>query len=41
MADKQNQNSEAPAFSKIGVRPAGVALHSSNHNSPIALSAWK
>ena len=40
MSNKENA-AQAPAFSKLGVRPAGVALHSSNHASPVALSAWK
>lgn len=30
-----------PAFSTLGARPAGVALHSSNHATSVALSAWK
>lgn len=30
-----------PAFAQLGTRPAGIALHSSNHVTPVALSAWK
>lgn len=32
---------QQPAFSKVGVRPAGIALHSSNHAVALAFSAWK
>lgn len=40
MSQKENAG-QTPAFSKVGVRPAGIALHSSNHASVVALSAWK
>ena len=34
-------STQKPAFSKVGVRPAGIALHSSNHAVALAFSAWK
>jgi hypothetical protein len=41
MQQRQSQPTRVPAFSKVGVRAAGIAVHSSNHATVIAMSAWK
>lgn len=41
MSSNTATTAEKPAFSKLGTRPAGVALHSSNHSGVVALSSWK
>ncbi|MGY5765355.1 hypothetical protein ACXET9_09140 [Brachybacterium sp. DNPG3] len=41
MTANSTSNASKPAFSKVGTRPAGIALHSSNHATATAFSVWK